>query len=115
MPALNEGRHTGEHILSEANGTRSREQVTVTKGAAALPPGQVMGRITATGAYAPYSNSANNGTEVAAGILYAGLPEGAGNVDAVLHVRDCEVAGVMLTGLDTPGRADLTALGIIVR
>lgn len=115
MPILNEGRHTGEHLLSEASGTRSREQVTVTLAGAALPPGQVLGRITATGAYAPYNNSASNGTEVAAAILYAGLAEATGDVDAVVHVRDCEVAGVMLTGLDTAGRADLAALGVIVR
>ena len=28
--ALNEGQHTGEFILSEANGNRSRDNVTVT-------------------------------------------------------------------------------------
>ena len=36
---LTETLHAGEFIVSEANGTRSREEVTVAAAAAALPAG----------------------------------------------------------------------------
>jgi len=115
MTTLFEGRHTGEHLLSEASGTRSREQVTVTQAGTALAAGTVLGRITATGKFVPYSNTATNGSEVAAAVLYDRLDAKTGDTRAVVHVRDCEVANAMLTGLDTPGRADLLALGIVTR
>lgn len=114
MTTLYEGRHTGEYLLSEANGTRSREQVTVTLSGTALPAGQVLGKL-ASGKYVPYDNAASDGSNVAAAILYAPLSAKTGDSDAVVHVRDCEVAGVMLTGLDAAGKADLAALGVIVR
>jgi hypothetical protein len=115
MPTLYEGRHTGEHLLSEASGTRSREQVVVTQAGTALAAGTVLGKITASGKYVPYSNGASNGSEVAAAVLYDTLDAKTGDTEAVVHVRDAEVAEVMLTGLDAPGKVDLAALGIIVR
>ena len=115
MPILNEGRYTGEHLISEASGTRSREQVVVTLSGVSLKAGTVMGKITASGKYVPYSNAASNGSEVAAGVLYDTLDAFTGDVKAIVHVRHAEVAEVMLTGLDTPGKADLLALGIITR
>lgn len=42
---LNEGVHTAEHLVSEANGTRSREAITVLSGQN-LKRGAVLGRIT---------------------------------------------------------------------
>ncbi|MDP2262674.1 MAG: head decoration protein [Hydrogenophaga sp.] len=115
MTTLHEGRHTGEHLLSEANGTLSRESVTVTQSGTALPPGQVLGKITASGKFVPYNNAASNGSEVAAAILYAPLEAATGDTKATVHVRHCEVVGAMLTGIDAPGKVDLAALGIITR
>lgn len=115
MSTLTEGKHTGEHLVSEANGTRSREEVTVAQTGTAIVSGTVMGKVTATGKYKAYSNAASDGTEVAAGVLYTNLPAFTGDAKAVLHVRDCEVAAVSLTGSDSPGVADLKALGVIVR
>ena len=43
-----EARRTGEFILSEANGTRSREEVTIAAAAGALDVGTLVGKITAT-------------------------------------------------------------------
>jgi hypothetical protein len=115
MTILTEGKHTGEHLVSESNGTRSREEVTVLQAATPIVSGTLMGKVTASGKYKAYSNGASDGTEVAAGVLYTSLPAGTDEVKAVLHVRDCEVAGINLTGADTPGVADLKALGVIVR
>lgn len=115
MTTLVETRHTGEYLLSEAEGTLSREQVTVTQSGAAILSGTVMGKITATSKYIPYLNGAVDGSEVAAGILYTALPAATGDVKAVLHVRLAEVATADLTGLDANGTADLKALNIIVR
>jgi hypothetical protein len=106
--------HVEEFILSEANGFLSREEVDVTLGVAAIKSGTVMG-VNGDGKYVPYSNAADDGSEVAAGILYTGLPIGTGDVKAVVFARDCEVVRAALTGLDAAGEADLAAKGIIVR
>lgn len=46
MTVFNEGKHTGEFLLSEGNGSISRETVTISSAAAALVPGTVLGKIT---------------------------------------------------------------------
>ena len=115
MTTLVEGKHTGEYLVSESNGTRSREEVIVDQTGTAIVSGTVMGKVTVGGKYKPYSNIASDGTEVAAGILYTQLGAKTGDSDAVLHVRDCEVAGIALTGSDSPAIVDLKALGVIVR
>lgn len=115
MTTLNEGRHTGEHLLSEANGTRSREKVTVTQTGTAMPAGTVLAKLTATGKYVAYDDVGTDGSEVAAGVLYGNLAAATGDVKAVVHVRDCEVNLACLTGHNANATADLAALGIIVR
>lgn len=112
---LTETLHAGEFIVSEANGTRSREEVTVAAAAAALPAGQVLGKITASGLYVAYSNVAVDGSEVAAAILYAPLADSAADQKAAVIVRDAEVDESLLTGLDATGITDLAALGIVMR
>lgn len=113
--ALTESLHAGEFIVSEANGTRSREEITIAAAAAALPVGQVLGKITASGLYTAYNNGAVDGTEVAAAILYDAAADSAANQKAVAIVRDAEVDESLLTGLDATGKTDLAALGIIFR
>jgi len=113
--ALTETLHAGEFIVSEANGTRSREEITVAAAAAALPAGQVLGKITASGLYVAYSNVAADGSEVAAAILYAPLADSAADQNAAVITRDAEVDESLLTGLDATGKTDLQALGIIFR
>lgn len=49
MTILTEGRHVGEFLVSEAEGTLSREEVTVTQAGAPIVSGTVLGKIT-TGA-----------------------------------------------------------------
>lgn len=111
---LVQGKFTGEFLLSEGNGTQSREEVTFVSGAA-LPPGQVVGKVTASDKYAAYNNAASDGTEVAVGVLYAGLPTSEEDRKGVIIVRLSEVSEEMLTGLDANGKTDLTTRGVIFR
>lgn len=114
MPIKTESNHTAEFLLSEGSGQISREAITVAAGAF-LPSGQVLGVVTATGEYAAYSNAASNGTEVAASVLYAPLPESTNPRAGVGIVRLAEVSSARMTGLDASGAADLKARNIIVR
>lgn len=110
-----EGKHTGEFILSEGNGTISREKVTIAAAAGAMVPGTVLGKITASGKYVAYNNANVDGSEVAAGVLYAAAPDLAVDQEAVAVARDAEVNEALLTGIDAAGKADLKALGVICR
>lgn len=115
MTVFNEGFKTGEFILSEGDANISRDEMVIAAVAAALPPGQVLGKITVGGKFVAYNNSATDGSEVAAGILYAAVPDKAVDQRAVAITRLCEVKAGALTGLDAPARADLLLLNIIVR
>lgn len=213
MAPLTMARRTGEHILSEANGTRSREQIVIAAGSGILMAGTVLALITAanaatatavvgndstaslgtitvtneantgtytlavtaakngetpaaftvsapdgstatgsagvafnalglsftltdgltTGAVAandawtiavqagigqhvPYDDDGtDDGRRTATAVLYAGVDATSSDVAAVAHVRDCEVAENLLTGLDAAGITDLAAAGVIVR
>lgn len=113
--ALNEGKHTAEFLLSEGNGYISRDTVVIDSSAAALQPGTLLGKM-ANGRYKAYANANSAGdADAAAGILYAYVADSTGNQKAVMIARYAEVAESMLTGLDTAGRADLAALGIVIR
>ncbi len=115
MPTLTEGRHTAEFLLSEANGYQSREVVTLAAAAAALSAGTVLGKITASGKYAAYSNAAGDGTQTAVGVLYANAPDSAADQEVVMIARNAEVKGTSLTGSDAPAVVELAAVGILVR
>ena len=115
MPILNESNHNGEFLLSEGNGYYSREKVTLKATASLLRSGTVMGKVTATGHYAPYADANVDGTQTAVGVLYHEAPINVGTQAGVLIVRQAEVASARLTGLDGNGTTDLLAAGIIVR
>lgn len=115
MVMKTEGAHTAEFLLSEGNGVISRESVIIAAAAGALAAGTVLGKITASGKYVAYANGAADGSEVAAGIAYANVPNLTVDQDATIIARSAEVVGTLLVGLDVPGTADLKALGIIVR
>lgn len=117
MTTLTQGIQTGEFLLSEAKGLRSRDVQTVTiAGSLALPSGTVLGKITATGKFVKYDEAGtDDGRRVAAGILYNPLPGTNGDYKATVFMRDCEVISDRLTGIDANGKADLLALGIVVR
>jgi hypothetical protein len=117
MTTLTEAIHQGEFLLSEGNGEISREAVTVAQGTGIMLSGTLLGRVTATSKLAAYNNAASDGTQTAVGILWNELPPraSAGDARATMIARDAEVSAARLTGLDTPGRADLALIGIIVR
>ncbi|ASL27358.1 head decoration protein [Azotobacter chroococcum] len=115
MTIKTEGVHAGEVLLSEANGTRSREDITLAATAALLPAGQLLGTVTASGHYGPYDPDALDGTNAVTAVLYAPVGISASPQRSVGIVRDAEVKRALLTGLDTAGEADLLALGILAR
>ena len=60
-----EGRHPGEHIVSEANGSRSREQIVINAGAGKLVAGTVLGkRTSANSAGSASAGGGNTGNGV---------------------------------------------------
>lgn len=109
-----ESMHAGEFLLSEGAGNISREAINVAAGAA-LEPGQILGLITATGEFAPYKPTAEDGSENAIAILYGPLSES----DVVRRgraiVRLAEVSEAHLTGLDPAAEKALNAQHLIVR
>lgn len=115
MAALTMTNRTASFIESEANGFRSRADVTVDATAGALVAGNIMGIVTATGDYEVYAAGETNGTEDVAGILYEGID--ASEAKRTMIVRDCEVslADLTYTGTEATVVAELAALGIITR
>jgi hypothetical protein len=75
MTTFTEGNHAGEHISSEASGTRSREVVTLASGND-LGAGTVLGKIRGTASSAALGTNTGNGT-MGAVTLGAGALEGA--------------------------------------
>lgn len=109
-----ESMHAGEFLLSEGAGTISREAINVAAGPA-LEPGQILGLVTATGEFAPYSPTAEDGSENAQAILFGPLSMS----DVVRRgravVRLAEVSEAHLTGLDPAAEKALNTRNVIVR
>jgi hypothetical protein len=113
MPIQNEGARAGEFLVSEANGTRSRESGVITGGK--YPAGQILGLVTASKKYTAYTPGASNGSQNAAAILYAPTDASAEDVTSAIIARDAEISEEVLTGLDANGITKLSDKGIIVR
>lgn len=62
--ALTESIRPGEFLLAEANGTISREEITIAAAAGAMAPGTLLGKITKAGTAtsAAYAGNTGNGT-----------------------------------------------------
>lgn len=119
MADFTEGRHTGEHIISEANGARSREQGTLASGN--LEAGTVLA-LNGDGDYVQLAPGAADGTETAKAVLYGGVDASDGPQPCTVHVRACEVHEDGLGWPDgiTEGQTstalnDLIGVGIIPR
>lgn len=122
MTTYTEPTRASEIILSEANGTLSRESVTIAAGAGVIPVGAVLGMVTASGHYTWYDNNQGDGTAQARCIALE-------RVDATTTAKTCavlarmaEIKGDLLVWADvspepgaTAGLADLAAITIIVR
>lgn len=119
MTVKTEGFHAGHFIISEANGHRSREVVTVKQGEV-LNAGAVISLQTSTGKYIEYQNDETS--LGAKAILFDNVDATDGDVQAVAIVRDAEVNGAELqwaatedTGDRDAAVTDLATVGIIVR
>jgi len=97
MPVLNEPNHTGEFIVTESNGYRSRGEGQVASGND-LVAGAVV-QLTG-GEYVPVVDAATDPV----GVLYAAVDATSAATDGVFLVRDAEVTRARLTfpaGFDT--------------
>jgi hypothetical protein len=123
MTVLVETRHPGEFILSEANGQRSRDVITIASGAGIIAPGTVLGKVTASGKYVASAVGASDGSQVPAAIAIYGADASASDISVSAILRDAEVNGKCLTyhaDRDQPtekaaANTALAALGVIVR
>ncbi|WP_412506800.1 head decoration protein [Roseovarius sp. SYSU LYC5161] len=123
MTVLNEGRHPGEFLMSEANRQRSRANITVASGAGIIAPGTVLGKITASGKYLASAVGATDGSQTAVAIALYGCDATTSDVAVAGITRDAEVNGSILTyhpdrdqvGEQGAAHADLASVGIIVR
>ena len=123
MTVFVETRHPGEFILSEANGQRSRETITIASGAGIIAAGSVLGKVTASGKYVVSAVGASDGSQVPAAINIYGADASAADVPVAAIVRDAEVNGKCLTyhadrdqaAEKTAAHTALATLGIIVR
>ncbi|UNV89524.1 MULTISPECIES: head decoration protein [unclassified Comamonas] len=122
------GPGTACYLVSESNGTRSREVVTIAQGQNLLP-GAVLGKVTATGKYVavdPGNGSGEGGTpdgsQTAVAVLFAAVHTTAAEKPGVITARDAEVAAHALAwpaGTTEPQKtaalAQLAAVGIVAR
>lgn len=113
MTTQTEAVHGEEFIIDEANGERSRENITVKSGSN-LDAGQVLKENSGKQAY-------GDAGETAVGILIGAVDATGGAKAGAMIARDAEVDGDLLdwgssdAAAITAGIADLLALGIIVR
>jgi Bacteriophage lambda head decoration protein D len=121
MAELQEGRYAGEFIVSEGNGSISRETITVLSGQT-LEAAAVLGKVTASGKYKALDPAAVDGSEAAAAILYDGVDASAADTEGVAIVRLAEVnaaelvwPGAITGGEKTTALGELAALNIIAR
>lgn len=93
---LTEARRLGDLVKREVDPDLCRKRVTFKSGFGSVLFGTVMGIITASKKWAPYDPTANDGTEVAAGVALGPAAPGAlpGPVDTT-----ADAAGIVLRSL----------------
>jgi hypothetical protein len=114
--------HDGGFVLSEGNGSISREQVAIPQYATAvLKAGTVLGK-RSNGKYYPFDQDVSTGEETAAGVLLNDVDATDGEVNGVAIVRQAEVKGDYLVYVNAPSTAEenaaiasLLTLGIVAR
>ena len=92
---LTEKRRRGFFIAHEANGTISRETVTLISGQD-LEAGSVLGKITASSKYTLMVPGAGDGSEVAAAILWDTVDASLADKTVVITFRHAEVTQAAL-------------------
>jgi hypothetical protein len=123
MTVLIEGRHPGEFLMTEANGQRSRENITIAGGAGIIAPGTLLGKVAASGKFVASAVGATDGSQTAVAVALYGCDATSADAGIAAIVRDAEVNGHVLTyhadrdqaGEKASANTDLAAVGIIVR
>ena len=123
MATLTEGPHPGGFLVWEVLRDYTRETVTLASGAGKLAPGTVLGRITTGGKYTQLAPAASNGSQNAAGILWAEADASAADAPGVVVLRGPAIVNrheiIWPVGATEPQIATATAalalLGIILR
>lgn len=124
MPTVfNEGRHTGEFLLTEGNGQISREAGVVASGSGIIASGTVLGRLTAGGKLVPSPATGADGAQTAVAVALYGCDATSADQTIAIIARNAEVKADALvhhaTVNDAAKRAakatQLAAAGIIVR
>jgi hypothetical protein len=116
MAAVNyETRRSGFYLGESASPNIINEEVIVASGSGVLYPGQVLGRVTASGKYVPHDNALANGGEVATAILFHKVDATGADVKTVATTNGpATINGNLLTfkaGISAPNKAAaLTAL-----
>lgn len=129
MTVLNEGRHPGEFLMSEANRQRSRDNITIVAGSGIIAPGTVLGKYTSganAGKYSAAPAAAADpdvGNQTAVAVALYGCDATSADAEIAIISRDAEVnvnALVYDASVDNDAkkltkRAQLAAVGIIAR
>lgn len=121
MTTKTEVGHAAGFIISEANGNRSRDNVTLVSGQV-VAAGEVLGIITSGGKYATYDNQASDGTQTAKAVSINAVDASAGDTVIAVISRSAEVNTdeLVFSGTSSPtdnaaGVVDLALVGIIAR
>ena len=123
MTTLTEGKHAGGFLVWEVLRDYTRETITVASGAGTLAPGTVLGKITTGGKFTTLAPAATNGSQTAAGILWAGVDASAADTPGVVLLRGPAIVNrheiVWPEGATeaqiTAATTALAALGLILR
>lgn len=122
MAVLTEGSYAGEALISEANGTQSRDEITIASGSN-LTANTVLGKVTASGKYVAYTVGASDGSQTAVAVLFDAVDATSVDKVGVAFTRNSEMAANSLAygaTVTTQGHKDtaiasLKLVGIIVR
>jgi len=123
MTTLTEGKHAGGFLVWEVLRDYTRDTVTIASGAGKLEPGSMLGKITTGGKYTVLTPGASNGSQNAAGILWAGVEATDADAPGVVILRGPAIVNrheiIWPDGATeaqiTAATTALAALGIILR
>ena len=115
--------HPAEFVLTEANGQRSRDNITIVSGAGVLKVGTVLGKITSGGKYTPSPATGSDGSQTGVAINLYQVDATSADVAVAAITRDAEVNKNLLVYEATVDDAtkkgakntELATVGIIAR
>ena len=103
MTTLTEGPHPGGFLVWEVLRDYTRETTTIASGAGKLAPGTVLGKITTGGKYTGLAPAATNGSQNAAGILWAAIDATDADAASVVILRGPEAPEISTIFLGSAG------------